>query len=78
MGFNVAALVAAEPGEALGGAQFPELGVLLLGDAQRYAIQFLGGLAMPLPQQQLAFVPVQLCREPTLPCPFRDLLGIVQ
>ena len=29
-GFGVAALVAAEPGEARGGAQFPELGLLLL------------------------------------------------
>ncbi len=32
-GFGAAALVAAEPGEARGGAQFPELGLLLLGDA---------------------------------------------
>jgi hypothetical protein len=32
-GFGVAALVAAQPGEACGGAQFPELGPLLLGDA---------------------------------------------
>jgi len=57
-GFGAAALVAAEAGEAHGGAQFPELGTLLLGDAERFAIEFLGGLGMPLPQQQLAFVPV--------------------
>jgi len=30
-----------------------------------------------LPQQQLAFVPVQFGREPALPCPFDDLQGIV-
>src|SRR5437870_4194248 len=59
-GFGVTALVAAEPGEARGGAQFPELGPLLLSDAQRFAIQFLGGLGMPLPYKQLAFLPVQL------------------
>ena len=34
MGFAAAALVAAEPGEARGGAQFPEFGLLLPGDAQ--------------------------------------------
>jgi hypothetical protein len=33
---------------------------------------------MPLPQQQLAFVPVQLRREPALPCSFTDLQSIVQ
>jgi hypothetical protein len=68
-GFGAAALVAAEPGEACGGAQFPELGLLFLGDDQGLAIQSLGGLGMSLPQQQLAFVPVQLRLEPTLPCP---------
>src|SRR5271155_2219767 len=31
--------------------EFPELGLLLLGDAQGFAIQFLGGLGMPLPQR---------------------------
>ena len=31
---------------------------------------------MPLPQQQLTFVPVQLRRQPTLPCPFNDLRTI--
>ena len=45
-GFCTAILVAAEPGEAHGGAQFQELGLLLSGDAQRVAIQFLGGFAM--------------------------------
>jgi hypothetical protein len=42
-GFGAATLVAAEPGETHDGAQFPELGTLLLGDAQGFAIQFLGG-----------------------------------
>src|ERR1700732_4769012 len=77
-GFSAAALVAAEPGEARGGAQFPQLGPLLLGDAQGFAIQLLGGLGMPLPQEQLAFVPVQLRCEPALPRPFDNLQRIVQ
>src|SRR5437016_2928942 len=51
--FGVATLVAAEPGEARGGAQFPELGPLLLGDAHGFAIELLGGLGIPLPQKQL-------------------------
>jgi hypothetical protein len=72
-GFGAAALVAAEPGEAHGGAQLPELGPLLLGDAQGFAIQFLDCLGMPLPQQQLAFVPIELRCEPALACPFDDL-----
>src|SRR5262249_4247170 len=46
-GFGAAALVAAEPGEAWGAAQFPELGPLLRGNAQGYAIQFLGGPVCP-------------------------------
>ena len=33
---------------------------------------------MPLPQQQLALMPVQLRYEPALPCPFDDLQGLVQ
>src|SRR5438270_12107735 len=41
-GFGVAALVATEPGEAHGSAQFPQLGLLLLGDAQGFAIEYLG------------------------------------
>ena len=32
---------------------------------------------MPLPQQQLALLPIQLCREPSLARPFRDLEGLV-
>ena len=48
-GLGAATPVAAELGEAHGGAQFPELGLLLLGDAQGFAIQFLGSLGMPLP-----------------------------
>src|SRR6266849_7960084 len=51
MGFGAAALITAEPGEAHCGAQFPELRLLLLGGAQGLAIELLGGLGMPLPQQ---------------------------
>src|SRR5262249_9745010 len=60
------------------GAQFPKFGFLFLGDAQGFSIQFLGRLGVPLPQQQLALVPVQLRLEPTLPCPFDDLQSLVQ
>src|SRR6516165_1635128 len=53
----------------------PELGLLLTGDAQGFAIQFLGGLGMPLPQQQLALVPVELQEDRRMirgsPCPLR-------
>src|SRR6516164_2190909 len=59
-GFGAAALVAAEPREARGGSQFPELGLLLPGDAQGFAIELLGRLGMPLPQQQPTFMAVQL------------------
>jgi hypothetical protein len=75
-GFGVAALVAAEPGEVRGGAQFPELGPLPLGDSQSYAIEFFGGVGMPLPQK-LAFAPIQLRLQPALPCPPGDLQRIV-
>ena len=44
MGVGAAPLVAAEPGEARGCAQFPQLGPLFRSDAQGFAIQFLGGL----------------------------------
>ena len=37
---GVAALVAAQSGKARGGAQFPELGLLLPGDAKGLSIQF--------------------------------------
>jgi hypothetical protein len=50
-GFGVMTLVATQPGEARGGAQFPELGLLLLGDAQCFAIQILGGRGIPLALQ---------------------------
>jgi hypothetical protein len=50
-GFGAAALVAAQLSEACGGAQFQELCLLLSGDAQGFALQFLGGLCMPLMQQ---------------------------
>src|SRR6516165_317880 len=36
--FGAAVLVAAEPGEAHGGAQFPELGLLLHRDAQGFQV----------------------------------------
>jgi len=76
--FGALALVVAQPGEARRGAQFPELGLLLSGNGQSPKIQFLGGLGTALPQEQLAFVPVQLRFEPALPCPCGDLRGIVQ
>src|ERR1700720_793522 len=47
-GFGAPTLVSAEPGEAHGGAQFPELGLLHPGDAQGFAILCFGGLDMPL------------------------------
>jgi hypothetical protein len=47
-GLGETALLAAESGEARGGAQFPELGLLLLSDVQGLAIELLGGLGMPL------------------------------
>ena len=71
--FAATTLVALQAGEACRRLQFPQLGVLLAGDAQRFAIQFLSGLGLPLPQQQLAFVPVQFGREPALACPLHDL-----
>src|SRR5215472_3544862 len=49
-GLGAAALLAAQPGEARCSAQFPELGLLLPGDAQGFAIQFLGGLGFSPPQ----------------------------
>ena len=35
-GFGAATLIAAEPGKAHSGAQFPELGLLFRGDAQGF------------------------------------------
>src|SRR5208282_3327847 len=66
-GFAARALIAPQPGEAHGGAQFPELGLLLVSDRQGFAIEFLGGLGMPLPQQKLAFMSIQLGGEPAPP-----------
>ena len=77
-GFGVVALVAGEPGKADGDAQLSELGLLLLGDVQRLAIEFLRDRGIPSPQQQLAFEPVQLCCKPVRPCSFDDLKGVVQ
>jgi hypothetical protein len=65
VGFGAPSLVTTESGEARGGAQFPELGFLLPGDAQGFATVLLGGVRMPLPQQQLAFVPIKLRFKPT-------------
>jgi hypothetical protein len=72
-GFDLPTLLAAQPGQAHGSAQFPKLGLLLSGDALGFAIQFLGGFGTPLLQQQLAFVPVQLRCEPAPACSFDDL-----
>src|SRR5215472_6130535 len=77
-GLSAATVVAAESSEAYNRTQFPELGPLLSGNPQGFVVQFLGGLGMPLPQQQLPFVPVQLCRQPALPSPFDDLQCLVQ
>jgi hypothetical protein len=52
VGFGAATLVAPQPGKARGGAQLPQLGFLLLGDAEGFATQLLGGFGMALPQQQ--------------------------
>ena len=41
-------------------AQFPEFGLLLLGDAQGFLIQFICSLGICLPQRDLAFVPIKL------------------
>ena len=49
MGFGTVILVAMEPGEAHGGTQFPHLGLLLLGDAQGFAIELFDGCRMPVP-----------------------------
>jgi len=57
-GFGAAALVAVEAGEADSSAQFPEFGLLLLGNAHSFAVQLLGGFRVPLPQHELTFVPV--------------------
>src|SRR6516164_803054 len=57
-GFGAAALVAAQQGEAHRSAQFPHLGFLLPGDAQSFAIELFGLLAVTLPQQQLALLSV--------------------
>jgi len=54
VGFGAAVLLVPQAGEACRSAQFPHLGILRPGDAQRLAVLFLGGSGMPLPQQQLA------------------------
>ena|GEM_PF-6686595 len=69
----MAALVAAEPGEARGGAQFPELGFLLLGNGEGFAIRLFSGLGISLTRQQPSLLAVQFCFEPALPCPLNDL-----
>ena len=47
-------------------------------DTEGFAVEFLGSLGTPLPQQQLAFEPIQLRREPAHPCPFSKLQSFVQ
>src|SRR6516165_5868518 len=76
--FGLAALVATEPSKDHGGAQFPELCSLLLGDAQSFAIHFFGSLGLPSPREQPTFVPIELSGQPALPGSFRDLQTIVQ
>src|SRR5215472_11813819 len=76
--FGAATLVAAEPSEARGGAQFPEFGLLLAGNAQSLLTELLACLGVPLPQQQLAFVPIQLRCEPPFSCPIHHLQRLVQ
>ena len=48
-GCGAATLVAPQSGKARGGAQFPQLGFLLSGNAEGFAIQLLGGFGMALP-----------------------------
>ena len=48
-GGGAATLVAPQPGKARGGAQLLQLGFLLAGDAEGFAIQLLGGFGMALP-----------------------------
>ena len=50
VGFGATAENAAESGEADGGAQFPELGLLLPGNSQSLPIEILCRLRIPLPQ----------------------------
>src|SRR5262249_18285738 len=69
-GFDAPPLVAPQSGEARSGAQFPEFRLLLLGDAQGFAVQFRGGLSVPLPQQQLTFVPIKFRLQPAFSGPF--------
>src|SRR6516164_587373 len=75
---GLAALVTPEPGEACGGAQFPELGLLLPRDVQSFAIQSLGGFGISLPKHELAFASVQLGYEPAPARSFRNLYGFVE
>jgi hypothetical protein len=63
------ALVAVEPGEAHGGAQFPQLGLLFRGDAQGFAIQSLGGLRIP------SLAALAGAGQPTQPNPGTDALA---
>src|SRR5271168_1004975 len=77
-GCGAATLAAPQPGKARGGAQLPELGFLLSGDAEGLAIQLLGGFGMALPQQQPASLPIELRGEPALPRPFDELQRLIQ
>src|SRR5215470_2516242 len=78
IGFATATALAKNPGEANGSPQFPELSLLLLGDCQGLTIKLLGSLGIPLPQHQLALVPIQFRYKPALPDSCGDLQGVVE
>src|SRR5262249_26451932 len=77
-GCGAATLVAPQSGKARGGAQLPQLGFLLSGDAEGFAIQFLGGFGIALPEQQPPSLPIELRSEPALPRPFDELKRLIQ
>src|SRR6516162_5709733 len=77
-GCGAASLVAPQSGKARGGAQLPQLGFLLSGDAESLAIQLLGVFGKALPQQQPASLPIELRGEPALPRLFDELQGLIQ
>src|SRR5215831_9631423 len=58
VGFAAAILICKEPSEANSGAQFPQLGVLLLRDCQGSAIELLGSHRIRKSQHHLTFMPI--------------------
>src|SRR5215470_14836307 len=64
-GFGAAALVATQPGEARGGAQFPQLCLLAPADFQSFMEQRLGVRRVSIPEQ-LAAATHKLGLEPVL------------